>query len=566
MQNISIKIRLIFLVLVSLVGLSLVATVGLWGAARLGDSIDDIEQRSMPAVTLMMGLRMAQLKSVLISREGSSWSSAAYDAMANKTDAVAEVNGLFASILERRDVADRLADRAYADYDALPKSQVERAQWQKVQAQLTSFQEIYGELRLVMTDLSTAHDWNAVQSGIARYKALEYPLGDFLERLEVEIQAQLQILHEHTDQVALEAGAAQSMALTFITVTSLLVGVFIAVFTFFIIQGITGSLSRLRNVITTLAQTNDFRVRVGVKGRDELAQTATAFNGLLEGVHGSLRAVLECAAQVSAAARETSDAADQVATASTRQSESASAMATAIEQVNASIGGVSTSAKDVLERSRQAGDAAGLGADIIVCSAGGMNQIDQVVVLASEAISRVHDQSGQITTITHVIRDVAEQTNLLALNAAIEAARAGEQGRGFAVVADEVRQLAERTARSTLEIRQMIGSMQASVADAASRMELIVGKVQDGKRLSSEASEHILRVQKHSKQVTQAITVISSALHEQSLASAGIAREVEIVAQMSVENNDVAAETSRISQDLQASSVALHEAVIRFKV
>ncbi|MNI50703.1 Biofilm dispersion protein BdlA [compost metagenome] len=241
-------------------------------------------------------------------------------------------------------------------------------------------------------------------------------------------------------------------------------------------------------------------------------------------------------------------------------------MATAIEQVNASIGGVSASAKDVLERSHQASDAAGLGAEIIVCAAGGMNQIDQVVVLASEAIGGVHDQSGQITTITHVIRDVAEQTNLLALNAAIEAARAGEQGRGFAVVADEVRQLAERTARSTSEIRQMIGAMQASVSDAASRMELIVGKVQDGKRLSSEASEHILRVQKHSKQVTQAITVISSALHEQSLASAGIAREVEIVAQMSVENNGVAAETSRISQALQASSVALHEAVSRFKV
>ncbi|MNC69976.1 hypothetical protein D3C75_1207290 [compost metagenome] len=93
-----------------------------------------------------------------------------------------------------------------------------------------------------------------------------------------------------------------------------------------------------------------------------------------------------------------------------------------------------------------------------------------------------------------------------------------------------------------------------------------MGKVQDGKSLSPEASEHILGVQKHSKQVTQAITVISSALHEQSLASAGIAREVEIVAQMSVENNGVAAETSRISQALQASSVALHEAVSRFKV
>jgi methyl-accepting chemotaxis protein len=121
-------------------------------------------------------------------------------------------------------------------------------------------------------------------------------------------------------------------------------------------------------------------------------------------------------------------------------------MATAIEQVKASIGGVSASAKDVLERSHQACDAAGQGAEIIICAVGGMDQIDQVVALACEAIGGVHDQSGQITAITHVIRDVAEQTNLLALNAVIEAARAGEQGHGFAVVADEVRQLAQRTA------------------------------------------------------------------------------------------------------------------------
>jgi methyl-accepting chemotaxis protein len=251
----------------------------------------------MPAVTLTMELRMAQLKSVLISREGNSWSSTPYEAMTDKSDAVADANGLFASILERRGDADRLADKAYAEYDALPKSQVESEQWQKVQAELASFHEVYDELRVAMTDLSKAKDWSAMQSGIARYKELEYPLADFLERLEVEIQAQLQILREHTEQVALEAGKARSMAVTYITATSLGVGLFIGVFTFFIIRGITASLSRLRNVITTVAQTNDFRVRVAVKGGDELALIAMAFDGLLEGVHASLRAVLECASQ-----------------------------------------------------------------------------------------------------------------------------------------------------------------------------------------------------------------------------------------------------------------------------
>ncbi|MDR2679120.1 MAG: methyl-accepting chemotaxis protein, partial [Zoogloeaceae bacterium] len=185
---------------------------------------------------------------------------------------------------------------------------------------------------------------------------------------------------------------------------------------------------------------------------------------------------------------------------------------------------------------------------------------------ASRVITELGEASKQISDVVQVIKEVADQTNLLALNAAIEAARAGEQGRGFAVVADEVRKLAERTAQSTVDIGTMIGKIQASANDAVTEMEKVVGQVSVGKELAESAGVVMASVREDADRVSNAVTEISSALKEQSQASQEIAKHVESIAQMTDENNAAASETSSNAHHLQEIAQKAGKAVEVFRI
>ncbi|MHB9100924.1 MAG: methyl-accepting chemotaxis protein [Sulfuricella sp.] len=332
------------------------------------------------------------------------------------------------------------------------------------------------------------------------------------------------------------------------------------------IRSITRPLNLMQSTIVEVEKNSDFSRRVPVDSSDEVGLTAKSFNELMGVLQQSFGVIMGNVTKVSEAAHRLSAAANQVASSSEQGSEDASEMATTVEEVTVSINLITDSAREALSISQKSGKLSTEGGKIIHEACTEMMQIAQTVRHASQAIEELGQQSNQISTIVQVIKDVADQTNLLALNAAIEAARAGEQGRGFAVVADEVRKLAERTTKATEEITRMISAMQASSHAAVTSMGGTVHQVDSGVALAHQAGDAINQISDGANQVIQVVNEITVALAEQSSASDNIAGHVEKVAQITERNSAAANESANAALQLDELANSMRDTVSRFKI
>ena len=335
---------------------------------------------------------------------------------------------------------------------------------------------------------------------------------------------------------------------------------------FWIIRSVTAPLNQMRATIAGIEKNGDFTRRIQVGGNDEVGQTANSFNQLMDTLQTMLRQILGNVDKVSDAASTLVASSTQVATSSARQSEAASSMAATVEEVTVSIGHISESAHEASDISRHSGELSGKGGEIIHNAASEMAQIAETVHQTSQTIAELGQQSNRISSVVQVIKDVADQTNLLALNAAIEAARAGEQGRGFAVVADEVRKLAERTTKATEEITQMIAAIQSSAHAAVAGTGSAVRQVGGGVALARQAGDAINQIRESAGQVVGVVNDISAALAEQNSASHEIAAHVEKVAQMSEENSAAAHESACAAKHLEELADTMRASVSRFRI
>ena len=267
---------------------------------------------------------------------------------------------------------------------------------------------------------------------------------------------------------------------------------------------------------------------------------------------------------VTSAAKKMTIAAENVAGSSQQQSASSLEIAAAMEQSTVSINLMSDSANQAQTISGDSESLMNETSGVVSEAVNRIAKIATVVEQASQTVRTLGQESENVSKIVLVIKEVADQTNLLALNAAIEAARAGEQGRGFAVVADEVRKLAERTTQSTQEITTMISSMQSSARDAVTCIEDAVANVNEGVILTKRVGESVSRLGASSHEVKGVIIDVSSALREQNAASNEIARNVEQIAQTGERNSGAVGAVAKAATELQQLANSLTDSARHF--
>lgn len=279
-----------------------------------------------------------------------------------------------------------------------------------------------------------------------------------------------------------------------------------------------------------------------------------------------IQTILNSALSVHRSSESLTHMSDELKHASIRQSESASAMAASVEEMVVSIDVIRSNSADAKDLAIASGQSSESGSIVIEKLINNMHNISASVKDSARIIEELGAQSDQISSIVRTIKDIADQTNLLALNAAIEAARAGEQGRGFAVVADEVRKLAERTSVATGEITVMVSKIQSGTSTAVSAMQDGVTKVEQGVESAQFAGESISEIKSSSDKVISVINDISNALEEQASASNHVAQQLENIAQMSESNLEQVKLLSDNSNELAKMSNELSESVSSFKV
>jgi methyl-accepting chemotaxis protein len=311
-------------------------------------------------------------------------------------------------------------------------------------------------------------------------------------------------------------------------------------------RSITGPVNALAVEAEKIAQ-GDLGVEIHHRSRDEIGQLADSFRKMVASLRELIGKVTESSETVASAANQLSAASLQIATGAEELAAQAGTVATASEEMTATSSEIARNCGMAADESRSANDTAQAGATVVDGTITTMLQIAGRVNESAKAVEGLGVKGDQIGAIIGTIEDIADQTNLLALNAAIEAARAGEQGRGFAVVADEVRALAERTTRATSEIGEMIKAIQNETRGAVAAMEVSVRDVETGSGEAAKSGEALMEIQSRINAVTMQVSQMATAAEQQTSTTAEITSNIQQISQ-------VVQETARGAQESAASA------------
>ena len=388
-------------------------------------------------------------------------------------------------------------------------------------------------------------------------KAMDAALVDLQESMSSEFQSELSI-------VTTWSGRQRTFGILVLLIAVLCGG---AVAGVVVEKNVVAPLRHLTACFRDIAQgEGDLTMRVEVVTHDELGELAACFNLFIEKLHGIMAQVATTATQVAAASGQLSSSTRRQAEGSGYQKDQAAQVATAMQEMSTAVQQVSENCSVAMEASERAAGTAREGGSVVEKTLSQMRSIADSVDGTAKQIGELGTRSDQIGRIAAVIDEIADQTNLLALNAAIEAARAGEQGRGFAVVADEVRKLAERTTVATKEIAEMIASIQAGTRGAVRAMEIGTRQVQEGVAFTSQAGESLKQIIRMSEEVGSMISHIATATSQELGTTTSINQSMDQITSLVTESASASEESAKACQALSDLALDLQNTVGTFKL
>jgi len=354
-------------------------------------------------------------------------------------------------------------------------------------------------------------------------------------------------------------------AIVFMTVL-VLAGTLVAIgLGIFISRSITTPLGEAVSVANSLAE-GDLTVNVDVTSKDETGQLMAALQHMVENLRDMISSTVEISTGIASASNQLHSTSTQIATGAEEVASQTNTVATASEEMSATSSDIARNCSMAADASRQTTESANAGAKVVGETICGMNVIADRVRQTSKTIEALGARSEQIGDIVGTIEDIADQTNLLALNAAIEAARAGEHGRGFAVVADEVRALAERTTKATREIGEMIKAIQKETQEAVKAMDEGVREVEKGAVSSQKSGEALEEILERISEVTMQVNQIATAAEEQTATTGEVTSNIQQITEVVHQTARGADETAGAAAQLATQAQDLQNLVSRFRL
>ncbi len=399
------------------------------------------------------------------------------------------------------------------------------------------------------------------KAGVELMTSVRKTQSAYLESLDKMIAHQgkeMEALGLETDHVVTQARVFVIVMLLMATIVSVLLATFI-------IRSITGPVAELVRINERLAD-GDLTVEVTLSGEDEIGHLAEASRKVIRNLRTILLDVTETSHQVASASSQLQSTAVQIATGAEEVAAQSATVATAGEEMSATSGDIAQNCQMAAVGAQRAAYSAQSGVAVVAKTVTVMSQIAEKVQESAQTVASLGERSDQIGAIIGTIEDIADQTNLLALNAAIEAARAGEQGRGFAVVADEVRALAERTTRATREIGEMIKAIQSETRGAVAAMEQGVSQVEAG-TVEAEKSGHALKdILQQINDVATQVNQIATAAEEQTATTSEISANMHQITDVVLQTSHGAQESATAATQLHGNAEVLKKLVGQFKL
>ena len=466
-------------------------------------------------------------------------------------ETTADINDTLARMQEGKAALDAADGR----YEALISSEQERAAY----GQFVAARDRYMAQQEVVTDL--------VKSG--RRQAAEDAVSSKLNGYADDMVAKLAELTRLNQQGA--SAAASNTANVYGDSVKMVLGLAVAsvvatiLLALMLTRSIVGPINQALQVARTIAS-GDLSQRVQVEGSDEPAELLKALAAMRDSLSDTIEGISNASSQLASASEELNAVTEDSARGLRQQNNEVEQAATAVNEMTAAVEEVARNAASTSEASRETDEHSRNGQDQVRQTVSSINALSNDLTETAENVESLAAEVNSITQMLDVIRAVAEQTNLLALNAAIEAARAGEQGRGFAVVADEVRALAHRTQQSTTEIEQMIGSVQKGASSAVQAMQGSTGLAATTLRLAQAAGEALDGVTRAVSSINERNLVIASASEEQVQVAREVDRNLVNIRDLSTQSAAGAEQTNSASQELSKLAVQLRDLVARFRL